>query len=99
MLNEAVKLEDALTYQEPPDWFFSVRHHLGAIQIEAERYQDAIITYGEDLARLPKNGWALHGLKLAYTKLKDKDNISEIKNKLDRIWATADIELSNSRIK
>lgn len=98
-LNEAVVLEDALVYQEPPDWFFSVRHHLGAIQIEASKYQDAIITYKEDLARLPKNGWALHGLKLAYSKLEQKDKVAEVADRLTHIWATADIELSSSRIK
>ena len=99
LLIEAMNLEDALVYQEPPDWFFSVRHHLGAVQIEAENYQDAIKTYNEDLDRLPKNGWALHGLRLAYSELNEKDKVSEIDKKIIEIWATADIELQNSRIK
>lgn len=29
LLREAVAIEDKLNYNEPPDWFFSVRHHLG----------------------------------------------------------------------
>ncbi len=99
LLIEGVNIEDALAYQEPPDWFFSVRHHLGAVQIEAEKYEDAIKTFEEDLVRLPKNGWALHGLKLAYANLKEETKVSEIEEMLDGIWATADIELSNSRIK
>jgi tetratricopeptide (TPR) repeat protein len=45
LLKEAVAIEDKLNYNEPPDWFFSVRHHLGAIQIEAKKYNDAINTY------------------------------------------------------
>src|SRR5690606_37802814 len=57
LLQEAVALEDALNYNEPPDWFFSVRHALGAVQMNAKKYQDAILTYEEDLKRLPKNGW------------------------------------------
>jgi len=32
LLKEAVVIEDGLNYNEPPDWFFSVRHHLGAVQ-------------------------------------------------------------------
>src|SRR5690606_22842489 len=28
LLKKAVELEDNLIYQEPPDWFFSVRHGL-----------------------------------------------------------------------
>ena len=99
LLKEAVKMEDKLNYNEPPDWFFSVRHHLGSIQIEAGKYKDAITTFEEDLNRLPKNGWAHHGMKLAYTKLNDNDKLKEMDQKLANSWATADIELSNSRIK
>jgi tetratricopeptide (TPR) repeat protein len=99
LLKEAVIIEDGLNYNEPPDWFFSVRHHLGAVQIEAKKYDDAINTFEEDLIRLPKNGWALHGLKLAYTKLDNQNKINEIDERLKTIWATADIKLSSSRIK
>jgi len=99
LLKEAVIIEDGLNYNEPPDWFFSVRHHLGAVQIEAEKYEEAIETFEEDLVRLPKNGWALHGLKLAYTKLDNPNKTSEIDASLKTIWATADIKLSSSRIK
>ena len=99
LLKEAVTIEDGLNYNEPPDWFFSVRHNLGAVQIEAEKYENAIDTYEEDLVRLPKNGWALHGLKLAYTKLNNPNKTSEIDEKLNTIWATADTKLSSSRIK
>lgn len=99
LLKEAVVLEDALFYQEPPDWFFSVRHHLGAVQIEAEEYEDAIKTYEEDLGRHPKNGWALHGLRMAYANSGDEDQLVELDEKLSRVWATADVELLSSRIK
>jgi len=99
LLTEATKIEDALNYNEPPDWFFSVRHHLGAVQIEAENYQDAIETYREDLAVLPRNGWALHGMKLAYNKLGDTDKVAEIDQQLADIWASADLTINSSRIK
>lgn len=99
LLKEAVIIEDGLNYNEPPDWFLSVRHHLGAVQIEAENYEDAIVTFEEDLQRLPKNGWALHGLKLAYTKLNKQNKAAEINDKLKTVWATADTKLSSSRIK
>jgi len=99
ILKEAVILEDSLNYQEPPDWFFSVRHHLGAVQIEAEMYVEALTTFEEDLEILPKNGWALHGMKLAYSNLNDHDNRLDIEKKLSSIWAYADIELTNARLK
>lgn len=99
LLKQAAEIEDQLNYNEPPDWFFSVRHHLGAIQIEAGKYRDAIQTFEEDLQRLPKNGWAHHGMKLAYTKLKETDKLKEMDQKLASSWATADVELTSSRIK
>ena len=99
MLKETVVLEDALNYNEPPDWFFSVRHHLGAVQIEAKQYEEAIITYEDDLDRLPKNGWAHHGLKLAYQNLNDTDNVKRLDDLLNKSWETADIKITSSRIK
>ncbi|SIQ79899.1 tetratricopeptide repeat protein [Maribacter ulvicola] len=99
LLQEAVEIEDSLNYNEPPDWFFSVRHHLGAIQIEAALYYDAIKTYEKDLVKLPKNGWALHGLKLAYEKLNDQNKVREVEMLRKKSWATADIKLTTSRIK
>ena len=99
LLQKAVAIEDNLNYNEPPDWFFSVRHHLGAIQIEAGRYNDAIKTYEEDLKRLPKNGWAHHGLKLAYEKLNNKAKVQEMNQLIAKSWATADVKISTSRIK
>lgn len=99
LLKEAIAIEDALNYNEPPDWFFSVRHNLGAIQLNAGQYQDAINTYEEDLKKLPKNGWALKGLSIAYSKLGDLGRKNEIEKKFNEAWRTSDIELTSSTIK
>jgi tetratricopeptide (TPR) repeat protein len=99
LLEEAVEMEDELNYNEPPDWFFSVRHHLGAVQIEAGKYADAVKTLEEDLEIFPKNGWALHGLELAYNKLNNRQKANEISELLADVWTTADIELTNARLK
>lgn len=93
LLKEAVFIEDSLNYNEPPDWFFSVRHYLGTTQIKAGLYNDAIITYEEDLKRLPKNGWAHHGLMLAYQNLNDSENISRMEKLIEKSWMDADIKL------
>jgi tetratricopeptide (TPR) repeat protein len=98
-LQKAVAIENDLNYNEPPDWFFSVRHHLGAIQIEGGRYDDAIKTYEADLKRLPKNGWAHHGLKLAYQKIGNKVKVKEMEKLIVKSWATADVKITTSRIK
>lgn len=99
LLKEAVAIEDGLNYNEPPDWFFSVRHSLGAVQIEAGRYEDAIKTFNQDLEIFPKNGWAQHGLKSAYQKLNDIENTRRMDDLLETSWATADLQIESSRIK
>ncbi len=99
LLTEAVALEDGLNFQEPPDWFFSVRHNLGAVQIEAGKYADAVQTFEEDLLVLPKNGWAQHGLKLAYQNLNDQNKVNQMDADLKKSWATADVVIKTSRIK
>ena len=98
LLKEAIKIEDNLNYNEPPDWFFSVRHNLGAVQLDAGNYEDAIITYQNDLQRLPKNGWALKGMGLAYLKLEDLENMKEFEERFIQAWSTADVELKGSII-
>jgi tetratricopeptide (TPR) repeat protein len=99
LLHEAIAIEDALNYNEPPDWFFSVRHNLGGIQLEAGLYPDAIHTYQQDLKNLPKNGWALKGLTLAYLKSGDLSNQNKTEAQFKEAWRTSDIELKASVIK
>ncbi|SHL21232.1 hypothetical protein SAMN05444266_102467 [Chitinophaga jiangningensis] len=61
-LKAAVVIEDNLNYNEPPDWFFSVRHHLGAVLLKAGKFKEAEQVYRQDLKIWRKNGWALIGL-------------------------------------
>ncbi len=99
LLLDAVKLEDGLNYNEPPDWFFSVRHQLGSVYLEAGKYDEAILVYQKDLEWWPKNGWALHGLKRAYELKKDLKSLTAIENQLQTVWAHANIVLNGSEIK
>jgi tetratricopeptide (TPR) repeat protein len=61
----AVALDDALSIDDPPPLPFSARHWLGAGLLDAKRFADAERVYREDLARRPRNGWALLGLRQA----------------------------------
>jgi len=98
LLKEAVAKEDALDYNEPPDWFFSVRHHLGAILLDAGKYKEAVKVYENDLKNYPKNGWALRGLMNSYEKLGDKKKYQETKRGFETAWKYADIKINSSRI-
>ena len=98
LLKEAVACEDALNYNEPPDWFFSVRHNLGAVLIESGNYREAVDVYNEDLKSFPENGWALMGLMNAFEKLGEKGKVNEFKNRFADAWKYADIKIGSSRI-
>jgi len=57
----AVEAEDTITYNEPPDWFYPTRESLGAALLKAKRYEDADLSFREDLERNPNNGRSLWG--------------------------------------
>lgn len=99
LLREAVVLEDQLNYDEPPDWFFSVRHLLGDVLIRAGKPSDAITVYEEDLRVFPKNGWALSGLTLACNEAHQSAKARETDQLFKTAWAHADVELHGSVVK
>jgi tetratricopeptide (TPR) repeat protein len=94
-LKEAVKREDALRYNEPPDWIHPVRHALGAAMVRANRPVEASYVYREDLKRLPENGWALFGLAKAL-KMQKSDEFKEYQERFEKVWASADVKLVSS---
>jgi tetratricopeptide (TPR) repeat protein len=96
LLGEAVAIEDKLNYNEPPDWFFSVRHHLGAILLKAGKSAEAEKVYRQDLTVWKKNGWALIGL---YNSLAQQNKSSEaqaVKSAFDKSWQYADTKITKS---
>jgi tetratricopeptide (TPR) repeat protein len=95
-LRTAVEREDALAYDEPPDWIQPVRHALGAVLLAEKRATEAELVYREDLERLPHNGWALWGLARSLRLQKKEAAAAEIDARLEEVWTGADIELHSS---
>ena len=94
-LREAVQLEAALPYSEPPFWFHPVRHNLGAVLLLAGRPNEAEAVYREDLRLNPENGWALQGL-VQSLRAQHKDAAQE-EVRFRAAWAGADVALPGSR--
>ncbi|MEK6477119.1 hypothetical protein WJR50_06280 [Catalinimonas sp. 4WD22] len=99
LLKEAVEIEDQLNYNEPPDWFFSVRHPLGAVLLEDGQYAEAEKVFLEDLFFLPENGWALNGLYQSLSKQNKQNEAAEVKKRFEEAWQYADIALESSEVK
>ena len=58
-------LEDALTYDEPPPWYHSVRNVLGWTLLAAGRAAERPAAFREDLRVVRETGWSLAGLERA----------------------------------
>ena len=98
LLTEAVEIEDQLNYNEPPDWFFSVRHTLGDVLIEAKAFSEAEAVYQQDLLYYPDNGFALNGLYVALAAQNKTAEAEEVKARLDVAWKWSELQLSNSKV-
>jgi tetratricopeptide (TPR) repeat protein len=94
-LRAAVKLEDALKYDEPPGWLVPVRHPLGATLIKVGRFAEAEQVYRDDLAKLPENGWSLFGLAQSL-RAQGKPEAADMQKRFEAVWARADIKIPSS---
>lgn len=98
LLKQAIELEDGLNYNEPPDWFFSVRHLLGDVLMNAKDYAAAETIYREDLTEWPKNGFALNGLYESLNGQNKKAEAEGVRQQMEAVWMYADSDLHFSRI-
>ncbi len=90
-LREAVRLEEKLIYDEPPDWIQPVRHTLGAVLMSAGRFAEAEAVYREDLKVYPENGWSLMGLRDALMAEGKTAEAADVGRRFRTQWAKADI--------
>jgi tetratricopeptide (TPR) repeat protein len=95
-LKQAVELEDRLNYDEPADWFFPVRHLLGAELLQSGHAREAEAVYREDLRRNAENGWALFGLVQALRAAGKAQEAGEVEIRFRKAWQGADISLTAS---
>lgn len=98
LLSEAVAIEDQLNYNEPPDWFFSVRHVLGNALLQSGDYAQAEKIYREDLMQWPKNGFALNGLVESLVAQSKTAEADDVRKQFDVAWQYADTQIKNSLV-
>ena len=81
------------------------RHALGALLLEQDRIDEALIHYEDDLgihSRLPRcdqhldNIWGLHGYHECLTRLGRQDEAAAIKPRLDELMRQSDIGIKSS---
>lgn len=93
---EAIRNEDGLRYDEPPDWIHPVRHALGATLLQERRAAEAETVYRDDLEKYPENGWGLFGLAQALRMQGMTDEADEVEERFRKTWGEGDVELKSS---
>jgi tetratricopeptide (TPR) repeat protein len=94
-LREAVRREDALNYDEPPDWIQPVRHALGAALLQSGKYAEAEAVFLEDVERWPRNGWSLFGLGRALRLQGRDDEAGKVEGTYAEVWKASDVEITS----
>jgi tetratricopeptide (TPR) repeat protein len=95
---KAVAAEDALSYDEPSDWFYPTRESLGAAYFRAKRYEEADRTFREDLERNPDNPRSLFALWQMVGVVGEPDDpvTMLLRRRFRDAWTDADVELTFS---
>lgn len=89
----AVRLEDALTYDEPPPWYHPARNFLGEALMDAGRFAEAESAFREDLRFVRETGWSLAGLERALEAQGKKREAAAVARRIEKAWQYADVPL------
>ncbi len=92
-LQEAVAIQDALNYEEPPPWYYPVRETLGMELLADGKTADAERAFRDDLKQYPENGWSLNGLAICLRARNATDEAASVDARLKKAWAHADVTL------
>ncbi|RZL94184.1 MAG: hypothetical protein EOP82_05900 [Variovorax sp.] len=83
---EAIAIEDALTYTEPPYWYYPVRQSLGSVRLRQGKLDDAEQAFRNSLVRVRNNGWALAGLAEVERRKGDANAERTARQAYQRAW-------------
>ena len=92
-LKDAVAMQDALGYDEPPPWYYPVRETLGMELLADGKTAQAEQVFRDDLKQYPENGWSLNGLALCLRARNASDEAATVDARLKKAWAHADVPL------
>ena len=89
----AVEMQDALPYNEPPDWYYPVRESLGGELARAGQSAEAEEVFRADLQRNPGNPRSLFGLFQALTAQNKAAASRSVRQRFEDAWKHAEVTL------
>ena len=90
----AVAMQDALTYDEPPAWYYPLRESLGSALLRSGKQAEAEAVFREGVKRSPRNGRMLFGLMETLKAQNKMDAADAVRREFEAVWAKADVKLS-----
>jgi tetratricopeptide (TPR) repeat protein len=93
LLREAVEMEDAFAYDEPPGWFLPVRESLGGALLLDRDYSEAERVFRADLLKNPRSGRSLYGLRESLKAQGKTSAAAMVQAEFERAWRNADTTL------
>jgi tetratricopeptide (TPR) repeat protein len=91
LLREAAAIEDSLTYDEPPAWYWPVRQVLGRVLLDGGDAVGAEAAFREDLERNRENGWALRGLAASLRKQGKAQEADDAERRFKQAWPQGEV--------
>jgi hypothetical protein len=88
-----VEIQDALPYNEPPDWYYPVRESLGGELARAGQYAEAEAVFRADLQHNPGNPRSLFGLLQVLTAQNKSAAAGPIRLRFEGAWKNAEVTL------
>jgi len=90
---QAVKAQEALSYDEPPPWFYPVRESLGGALLRLGRATEAEATFREGLREVPRDGRMLFGLMQSLQAQRKIEAAGMVGQEFEEAWKRADVTL------
>jgi hypothetical protein len=91
---KAVEIQDRLTYDEPPSWYYPVRESLAAALVRAGRAAEGEKVFRDALSRSPRNGFVLFGLIASLKAQNKQEGLEQLQRELESVWSKQAIKLT-----
>lgn len=85
-MEDAVALQETLSYTEPAYWYYPAKQTLAAMTLKKGAAERAEQLFVESLAEWPNNAWAYYGLAEAYRAQKDKHARKYAESMMKAAW-------------
>lgn len=90
LLEQAVALQQALPYTEPPMFHLPLRQVLGDALLKAGEPALATAVFAQDLTQFPKNPWSLYGLEMSLDGVAGVEG--DVRRARELAWSRSDVE-------